>query len=265
MKDIVKGFIIGIGKIIPGVSGSVIAINLGVYEKALSSINNLFSDFYNNSKYLGKLGLGFIVSICLMSNIISFFLNKYYVIIISLFVGIIIGTTKNTIKQNKKYNFITLIVFFMFIFLNIILNLNKIKFNSNRFVYFYIGFIEVVTMLIPGISGTAIMIMLDVYNDLLDMYSSILNLNYLFNNLLNILLFFIGFIMGGVLIIKLLVYLFNNYKIYMCKVIDGFLYSSIFIMITNVLTNCSNVYQIIMSVIIIVVINLVIKKVNHFL
>ena len=44
MKDILIGLIIGVGKIIPGVSGSVLAITLGVYEKIIYSINNIFKE-----------------------------------------------------------------------------------------------------------------------------------------------------------------------------------------------------------------------------
>ena len=45
---IIKGLIIGIGKIIPGVSGSMLAISLGEYENMLSAVNNYFKDVINN-------------------------------------------------------------------------------------------------------------------------------------------------------------------------------------------------------------------------
>ena len=56
MKDklilIVKGMIIGIGQIIPGVSGGMLAITLGLYEKGINAISNLFSDLKGNIKFL---------------------------------------------------------------------------------------------------------------------------------------------------------------------------------------------------------------------
>ena len=63
---ILKGMLIGIGKIIPGVSGSVIAINLGVYEKAISSLTNFFYDVKKNIKYLSCLCIGVIISISII-------------------------------------------------------------------------------------------------------------------------------------------------------------------------------------------------------
>ena len=63
MLNLLKGFIIGIGKIIPGVSGSVLAITLGVYDKSVEYINNFKSNKKESLKYLLPLGIGIIISI----------------------------------------------------------------------------------------------------------------------------------------------------------------------------------------------------------
>ena len=52
-----KGFIIGIGKVIPGVSGSLLAISLGVYERSIYCISNLRKDLKDTLSYLGFLGI----------------------------------------------------------------------------------------------------------------------------------------------------------------------------------------------------------------
>ena len=70
--DILKGFIIGIGKIIPGVSGSVLAISMGIYDKIIKSISNFFSDIKNNSIFLFKVSIGMIIAISFFSNIIVY-------------------------------------------------------------------------------------------------------------------------------------------------------------------------------------------------
>ena len=66
MVLIIKGLIVGIGKIIPGVSGSMLAISLGIYEPLINSINNFFKNPEKHAKFLLK--------IC-MNN---YFINKYY-------------------------------------------------------------------------------------------------------------------------------------------------------------------------------------------
>ena len=89
MINFVKGFIIGIGKIIPGVSGAMLAISLGVYDKAIYYICNFKNDIKNSFKYLFPLGVGIIISIVLFSKVISLCLNKYYVITMLFFIGLI--------------------------------------------------------------------------------------------------------------------------------------------------------------------------------
>ena len=85
--NFLKGFVIGIGKIIPGVSGAVLAIIMGVYDKAIYYICNFKSNVYEGSKYLVSLGIGIIVSIILFSKIISYCLSEYYVITMLFFIG----------------------------------------------------------------------------------------------------------------------------------------------------------------------------------
>ena len=75
---ILKGFLIGIGKIIPGVSGSLLAISLGVYDKAINSLVNLSNNFKENIYFLGKLAIGVVIAIMFFSNVIAYLLNSHY-------------------------------------------------------------------------------------------------------------------------------------------------------------------------------------------
>ena len=90
-----KGFIIGIGKIIPGVSGSVLAVSMGVYEKSLDYLANFRKKFKESICFLMPLGLGIIMAILLFSKIILFFLNSYPMPTLCLFFGLLIGTIPN--------------------------------------------------------------------------------------------------------------------------------------------------------------------------
>ena len=76
LKLFLKGFIIGIGKIIPGLSGSLLAINFNVYERAIKAISNFFSDWKENLRFLVILGTGIFLAIVMGSKIIIYLLNK---------------------------------------------------------------------------------------------------------------------------------------------------------------------------------------------
>ena len=82
MKDIklfIQGFIIGIGKIIPGVSGAMFAMLFGVYEKALKIISNLKKELKGNFLFMSVLGLSVLSAIVFGSNIINKCLKNYYI------------------------------------------------------------------------------------------------------------------------------------------------------------------------------------------
>ena len=132
MLLILKGIIIGIGKIIPGVSGSMLAISMGIYQKLIASVNNFFKYPKDSFNFLFKIAIGVIVSIVFFSNLILDCLNKHYLIIMFFFIGLIIGgfddINQNT---NKKYNYITVISFISVSFLGFISINNEINITNS--------------------------------------------------------------------------------------------------------------------------------------
>ena len=125
MNLIIKGFIIGIGKIIPGVSGAMLAITLGEYEKIIEAISNIKKNTIKNTKYLSTIGIGIILAITLTSKIIVKCLNMHYFPTMLLFIGMIIGGIPKIIKETKpKIKDILLSVIILLILFLIIKNLN---------------------------------------------------------------------------------------------------------------------------------------------
>ena len=114
--NFLKGFVIGIGKIIPGVSGAVLAIIMGVYDKTIYYICNFKSNVYEGSKYLASLGIGIIISIILFSKIISYCLSEYYVITMLFFIGLIIGGVPTIISKVKRNDYYIVFISFLFFF-----------------------------------------------------------------------------------------------------------------------------------------------------
>ena len=218
MNLILKGFIIGIGKIIPGISGSALAIALGVYEDALKKISNIKDELKTKSTYLIKLGIGIILAIMLTSKIVVKCLNKYYLSTILLFVGLIIGELPRIIKQtkiNKKEKILILIITLLLTIFFFRISIKEHTLEKNMIEIFKlvgIGILDSISSIIPGISGTALLMSLGYYEIVLNTFSTILSIDKIRTNLFVILPFTTGFIMGTIIISKIITYLFKNYK-----------------------------------------------------
>jgi len=214
MKYFLIGVLIGIGKIIPGVSGSVIAIRFKVYEKIINSILNYFKDFKKNTKFLFSIFSGVLISIILLSRIILFLYTKYHYLMIIIFALLIISGLKDILKESNNYC-LSCISFF----LAIILIKIPFKYNIN---YFVMGTLESISMIIPGISGTAIFVSLGVYEKMLRLFIDF--------NFIDMVSFFLGFIFMSLILLKIISFYLSKYKKETYSVILGFLFASIVLM-----------------------------------
>ena len=230
---LLKGFIVGLGKVIPGVSGSLIAIFMGIYDKSIYYINNFFKDTINGFKYLLPIFIGLILSIVLGSRLISYLLNSHYLEVMSLFIGLIIGGIKQVVKLVGKFNLRTWLIFlisFNIILLPFLFTNNAFSFNQSINTYFLIGIIDSITMIVPGISGTAVLLTFDLYDELLALFSNL----FLLENYKYILSYGIGLIMAGFITIKIIDFLFKRYKRETYTAILGLSCSSIILLIKDV-------------------------------
>ena len=156
-----KGFIIGIGKVIPGVSGSLLAISLGVYKKAMDYVNSFFKQKKESLAFLIPLAIGVVLAVLLGSKIILHFITNYYVFTVVFFIGLIVGTVPTIVKENKMNSqdyFIILSIVTFFFLLNRLVYLEEfIPSNSllSHLYIFFLGFLDAVTTILPGVSGTA--------------------------------------------------------------------------------------------------------------
>lgn len=263
---IVKGLIIGLGKIIPGVSGSMLAISLGIYEKLINSINNFFKDIKNNFIFLFKVGIGALISVVFFSKIITKALNISYISTIFLFIGLIIGSIDD-IKENldKKNRYITIIVFLVILLLGL-LNINNKVVITNSTLYFiyytFIGFVDAITMIIPGISGTATLMMLGAYDSVINTLSNFTNLSIILTNLKLLIPFCFGLLVGIILTAKLVGYLFNKHKSKTYSAILGFTLSTILIMALKCFKTNYSFLELVLSFMLLIVGIFITKKIK---
>ena len=261
---IVKGLIIGLGKIIPGVSGSMLAISLGIYQSLINSINNFFKDIKKNFIFLSKVGIGVLISIIFFSKLILQALNISYISTIFLFIGLIIGSIDD-IKENieNKNDYISIIIFILVLVLGL-LNINNNINIVNPILYFIyyvlMGFVDAVTMIIPGISGTATLMMLGAYNSVINALSNITDINLLMNNLKLLIPFGLGMIIGVVCTAKLVDYLFKKFKSKTYSAILGFTLSTIVIMAIKCLNSSYSLKELVIAFILLSLGVLITKK-----
>ena len=188
IKLTIKGFIMGIANIIPGLSGGTIALILGIYEKFIHSINNLFKDFKNNIKFLLPILIGIGISILTMSNVIDYSYKNFAVATTLFFMGLITGGvpmlySKVKNKKKSKLNILIIILTFSFVifmaFANKIFDYQTISFaNMNILSYIIlliVGMIASATMIIPGVSGSLVLMLLGYYYPIIELIKNILS------------------------------------------------------------------------------------------
>ena len=232
IQNFIYGLIIGLGFIIPGVSGGVIATILGIYETIINKILTFFKDIKNNSLYLIPLIIGIILSVLFFSKIILYLLNNKLFFISYVFIGLILGSIPTLINEIKKkeHKTISLPFFIISFTLGIILyllenNIEEVSLIPSNFRMALAGIIYAIGKIIPGISGASLLMFLGVYKYFLNVIANPFNLNI--NIILSFIPFIITFIISAIILLKLINYLFNHYHYYTYSAIIGFVISSI--------------------------------------
>ncbi len=225
----------GVAEIIPGVSGGTLAFITGIYNELINSIRSInfesisfliklkLRKFWKhvNGNFLLTLVLGMITSIVLFSRIISFLLTNYNFHIWGFFFGLIISSAiliSRNINDLSLKNYVFLI-FGLFVSGSISLLSPSSSPNSSFFI-FLSGAIAISAMILPGISGSFILVFLSKYEFILN------SLNNFDMNVLSV--FIMGCIFGLLTFSRLLSYLFNRFNDVVISVLVGFLLGSLF-------------------------------------
>lgn len=235
----VKGALFGIANIIPGVSGGTLALTMGVYEDLISAISHFFRDVKKSLKFLLVFGLGAALSILLMSKVISLCLDKFPFPTTLFFIGLIVGgvpllTRKVRKSKIRPWNLLLFLLTFGVVIVMAFMQegSNVVSLNNvspwMMFVLFLVGMIAAATMVIPGVSGSFVLMLLGFYKPIVNVVGSLTDFSQLGHNLMILIPFGLGVLLGIVLIAKLIEFLFNKYEISTYYAILGFLIASIF-------------------------------------
>ncbi len=226
----ISGIAMGAADVVPGVSGGTIALITGIYEELLKSISSLnwsaitilkdkgFWAFWKhiNGSFLFSLFLGIGLSIVSLSRIITVALENYPIYVWSFFFGLVLASAIYIGRMVKPFTFTHFILMLLGFILAFAINMiSPAEGSDSPFYLFFCGALAVCAMILPGISGSLILLILGAYNPV---FSAIADLN--FKILLPVIL---GAIIGLALFSKALSWLFDHYKTMTLAVLTGFM------------------------------------------
>ena len=255
-----KGFVIGIANIIPGVSGGTLAITLGIYERLIKAISHFFTNLKENIKFLVPIAVGAVLSLLILSNVIGYALDHYPIPTTLLFVGLIFGGVPllyRHVKTEKKSGSNLLIFFITFAIVTIFAFLKEGNFsvdlsNLNLFGYillFIVGMVAAATMVIPGISGSFMLMLLGYYQPIINTIRNLTRFDDLTKSFMILIPFGIGVLVGIVLIAKLIEFLLEKYEVKTYFGILGFVLASVLTLIYGLFGNSFDIVQILIGVV----------------
>lgn len=266
IKDILKGAIIGIANIIPGVSGGTMAVSMGIYDRLISAITGIFKHFKKSMRILVPIVLGAAIGIIALSYIITPALKSYPLQTSCLFIGLILGGLPMLTKHVKgaRIRLAEIIVFILFFALVIGMaffketesNIVDITINFGTMLQlFLVGVVASATMIIPGVSGSMVMMIIGFYNIIISniktFIDALLSLDIpgLIHGLGVFIPFGIGVLAGIGIVAKIIEVLFAKWPTLTYCGILGLVIASPFAILYSVGLSSVNIISVIISVV----------------
>lgn len=239
-----QGFCMALADSVPGVSGGTVAFVLGFYDKFINSLNALVSkssDKKGALKFLGKLGIGWVIGLVLASLILSSVFETHIYAISSLFIGFILFAIPTIIKEEKeilkgkyKYLIFTLIGIAVVALLTYFnptsgggINVDVSSLNIGLCIYvFLVGMVAISAMILPGISGSTILLICGLYMPIISSIKEVLHLQLSYLPIL--IVFGFGVLTGVALIIKLVKKALEKYRAQTVYTIVGLMIGSLY-------------------------------------
>jgi len=244
LSIIFKGLAMGAADVVPGVSGGTIAFISGIYEELITTIHKLDLGVFKTLKkegvkkvwqqynlgFLASLFTGIAISILSLAKVITMLLGQYPVLVWSFFFGLVIASIIYIAKQITNYSPKAIIALVLAGVFSYGITLAKpIADTESIWFLFFAGFIAIIAMILPGISGAFILLLIGGYkivigaiNQLSEAISTF-NISSLGNALLKIGVFALGAIAGLKVFSGILNWMFANHKNTTLAVLTGFM------------------------------------------
>ncbi|HCU9040005.1 TPA: DUF368 domain-containing protein [Staphylococcus aureus] len=247
--NILKGFAMGTSDLVPGVSGGTIALLLGIYNQFIASISGIFyRRFWPSFTFLIPIIIGMLLAMGSLSNLFNYLLSQHHIPTMFFFGGLIIGIVPYLLKiSNYKTSFTTkhymMVIAGIAILIVITLMNNGDKHAGETLTlstgliikYFIAGMCASSAMLLPGISGSFMLLVFGVYGTVMLAISEVVKLN--FTGLPILLAVGFGVLAGFIISSKIIQYFLTHHKLMTFALIIGFVVGSLFAVFPGLPTN----------------------------
>lgn len=227
LNQLLRGAVIGVANIIPGVSGGTMMVSMGVYDTLIHCITHLFSEFKQSIKTLLPYAVGMLVGIVALASLLKFLFANYALPTSTAFIGLILGGLNPLLRKinKKKIDWVAVAVFLLF-FAGIIMlaltgdisNPESLTIDFGQILILLVmGAIAAATMIIPGVSGSMVLMLLGYYTPVLNAVDALKNAVFamdfhaMVNPVLTLLPFGIGVVLGIFGVAKLIEWLLDRF------------------------------------------------------
>lgn len=239
--NFIRGFCMALADSVPGVSGGTIAFLLGFYDKFISSLDNLISGSKEERKeaifFLIKIGIGWGVGFILAMLVLASVFENHIYAISSMFLGFVLFSIPLVIREEKevvKGKYVNLIFTILGAALVILISIfnpasdvNVASLTFGSAVYIFIaGAIAITAMVLPGISGSTLLLIFGLYLPIVNAIKEFLHLNFSYFPAL--LVFGLGIIVGMIAVIKLIRMCLEKFRSQTIYAIIGLMIGSLF-------------------------------------
>lgn len=235
--------VIGVANIIPGVSGGTMAVSMGIYDTLIHCVTHLFSEFKKSLQFLIPIFLGAGIALVGLSFVIEFLFANYPLPTNLLFIGLIVGglpAIGKKVKGNKIQvgHVIAFLAFFALVVGMAALggtegNAADLSLSIASVIkLFFVGVIASATMIIPGVSGSMVLLLLGYYNPILTTINSFIkslaamDMNGIMQGVGVLMPFGIGVVAGIFVIAKMIEIIFAKFPLYAYWAIIGLIVAS---------------------------------------
>ena len=176
---VIQGALIGLGAVLPGISGGVLGVIFGIYKPIMELLSNPFKNFRTHVPKLIPVFIGGVIGFLGVANILAFFLNKYPDPSVCLFIGLIGGMLPSLFREageqgRTKGSWISLAVCMCVIFALLIgLQMTSVEIAPNFFWYLFCGFCLALSVIAPGMSFSTLLMPLGLYEPLVSGIGSV--------------------------------------------------------------------------------------------
>ncbi|MCR5754227.1 MAG: DUF368 domain-containing protein [Acetatifactor sp.] len=242
-KNILKGIVIGIANIVPGVSGGTMMVAMGIYDKLIHCVTHLFSEFKKSILFLIPIVIGMGIAIVGSAFGLEYLFENFPVQTNLLFIGLILGGLP-AIWKNVKGNSVKIghviacLLFFVLVAGLAILGEREGKGADMTFSFinaiklFGVGVVASATMVIPGVSGSMVLLLMGYYNQLVSVISDFIrslvgmDMKGILYGMQILVPFGLGVVIGIFAIAKLVEIIFEKFPLYAYWAIIGLIIAS---------------------------------------